>query len=302
MLGRVAVHIASKLACQEASRLGNMSGGNQFSKLTWRLSDWKTRWIDVCHAGQLAGLTAERLTKKQACQPADIHASVKDMMIVFANSKGGVGKSTLAVHCAVWLHDLGFQTALIDTDKQRSSSVWIAEAEPQITVRTADTPEEYLTCAQELLRSHDLLVGDAPGGLEDLSRTLLILADLAIFPISPSILDVRSVAGATAVLRYAQGINKGRPEGRVVLNKMKTRDTISRELQEGASQLGLSVAAQIVRDLQAYRDVAQQGTVVSRTGKKGISASADLDALFKELLEKDLQEIKKKQGGIVANG
>lgn len=205
-------------------------------------------------------------------------------MIVCANSKGGVGKSTLATHLAVWLHDKGFKTALLDADKQRSSSVWIAEAEPKITVRVADTPKECLLNAQELRQSHDFLIGDAPGGLEDLSRTLLILADLAIFPISPSILDVRSVAGATTVLRYAQGINGGKPEGRLVLNKMKTRDSISQELKEGAPGLGLHVAGNVIRDLQAYRDVAQQGTVVGRFGRKGMQAAADMDALFTELL------------------
>lgn len=206
------------------------------------------------------------------------------MMIVCANSKGGVGKSTLATHLAVWLFDQGFQTALLDTDKQRSSSQWIAEAEPKITVRVADTPEECLVNVQELVSSHDFLIGDAPGGLEDLSRTLLILADLAIFPISPSILDVRSVAGATTVLRYAQGINGGKPDGRLVLNKMKTRDTISQEVKEGAPQLGLQVAQHVVRDLQAYRDAAQQGTVVGRFGRKGLQAAADLDGLFRELV------------------
>jgi chromosome partitioning protein len=195
-----------------------------------------------------------------------------------------VGKSTLATHLAVWLFDQGFRTALLDTDKQRSSSQWIAEVEPQIPVRVADTPDECLAIAQELIARHDFVIGDAPGGLEDLSRTLLILADLAIFPISPSILDVRSVAGATQVLRYAQGINGGKPEGRLVLNKMKTRDTISHELKAGAPQLGLQVAQHVIRDLQAYRDAAQQGTVVGRFGRKGAQAAADLDALFTELL------------------
>ncbi|BBO34270.1 ParA family protein [Lacipirellula parvula] len=217
------------------------------------------------------------------------------MMIVCANSKGGVGKSTLATHLAVWLFDLGFQTALLDTDKQRSSSQWIVEAEPKITVRVADTPEECLVNVQELVSSHDFLIGDAPGGLEDLSRTLLILADLAIFPISPSILDVRSVAGATTVLRYAQGINGGKPDGRLVLNKMKTRDTISQELKEGAPQLGLQVAQHVVRDLQAYRDAAQQGTVVARFGRKGAQAAADLDGLFRELVG-DIVAVKQHAG------
>jgi chromosome partitioning protein len=219
----------------------------------------------------------------------------QSMMIVCANSKGGVGKSTLATHLAVWLFDQGFQTALIDTDKQRSSSQWIAEVEPQIEVRVADTPEECLINAQELISSHDFVVGDAPGGLEDLSRTLLILADLAIFPISPSILDVRSVAGATQVLRYAQGINGGKPDGRLILNKMKTRDTISHELKIGAPKLGLQVAQHVIRDLQAYRDAAQQGTVVGRFGRKGAQAAADIDALFMELLAENIA-VKRQQG------
>lgn len=217
------------------------------------------------------------------------------MMIVCANSKGGVGKSTLATHLAVWLFDQGFQTALLDTDKQRSSSQWIAEAEPQISVRVADTPEECLLSAQELISSHDFVIGDAPGGLEDLSRTLLILAHLAIFPISPSILDVRSVAGATTVLRYAQGINGGRPEGRLVLNKMKIHDTISRELRDNAPKLGLRVASCVIRDLQAFRDAAQQGTVVGRFGRKGVQAAADMNTLFSELMG-DAMAVKRQTG------
>ncbi len=224
------------------------------------------------------------------------------MMIVCANSKGGVGKSTLAVHLAVWLHDRGFRTALLDADKQRSSSEWIAEAEPQITVRVANTPEECVLSVQELLQSHDFVVGDAPGGLEDLSRTLLILADLAIFPISPSILDVRSVAGATEVLRYAQAIRGGKPEGRLVLNKMKTRGAISRQLREAAPNLGLQVASNVIRDLQIYCDAPQQGTVVSRFGRKGGIAAAETDALFEELVGDDIKQLQLKQGGIVENG
>lgn len=223
-------------------------------------------------------------------------------MIVCANSKGGVGKSTLAVHLAVWLYDQGFQTALLDTDKQRSSSEWIAEAERRITVDVATTHKECILKAKELRQSHDFVIGDAPGGLADLSRTLLILADLALFPISPSILDVRSVVDATDVLREAQGINDGRPEGKLILNKMKTHDTISRELRENAPFLGLRVPAYVIRDLQAFRDAAQQGTVVGRMGRKGVQAAADIDALFQELLGKRMAEKSKDREKGIGNG
>src|SRR5215470_15943874 len=118
------------------------------------------------------------LARIPSCQLANRRAMVDRVNIVFANTKGGVGKSTLAVHLAVWLHDKGAAVALLDTDKQRSSSQWIAEAEPRVTVRTAATPEECLSEVQKLARSHDFVVGDGPGGLDDVSRTLLILADL----------------------------------------------------------------------------------------------------------------------------
>ena len=213
-------------------------------------------------------------------------------MIVLANTKGGVGKSTLAAHLALWAHDLGIQTALIDTDKQRSSSQWIGEAEPGITVRVATTPEECLKEATELRLGHDLIVGDGPAGLDDVSRTLLILADLAILPLTPSILDLRSVQQATDVLKFAQGINGGKPEGRIVLNKMKTRDSISKELGAAAQTLGVKVAKTVIRDLQAYRDAAGQATSVSRLGKKGKSAADEVDALFRELLGSKLKELK----------
>lgn len=206
------------------------------------------------------------------------------MMIVFANTKGGVGKSTLAVHLAVWLHDRGAKVALLDCDKQHSSSQWIAEAEPRITLAVANTPEEVASLAKSLHGSHDFVVGDGPGGLDDLSRTLLILTDLALFPISPSILDLRSVAQATTILKYAQSINGGRPEGRLVLNKMKKRGAISRELRTAAPELGLVVTKSVVRDLEVYRDAAQQGTVVTRMKSRARDAAAELTQLFVEVL------------------
>jgi chromosome partitioning protein len=208
------------------------------------------------------------------------------MIIVFANTKGGVGKSTLAVHMAVWLHDRGAKVALVDCDKQRSSSQWIAQAEPAITLTIANTPEEVASVVRALRGTHDFVIGDGPGGLDDLSRTLLILADLAIFPISPSILDLRSVSQATEVLKYAHSINEGRPVGRLVLNRMRKRDVISRELRAAAPKLGLAVAPHVVRDLQVYRDAAQQGTVVTRMKSRARDAAAEIHELYADLVSR----------------
>ena len=217
-------------------------------------------------------------------------------MIVLANTKGGVGKSTLAVHLAVWLYEQGFPTALLDTDRQRSSSLWVSEAEPGITVRTADTPEQCLTEARDLLDYHDFVIGDGQAALDDLSRTMLVLADVALLPITPSILDIRSVQQATGILRIAQQLNGGRPEGRLVLNRMKTRDRISQELMKTSPELGVSVGATHVRDLQAFRDSAQQGTVVMRMGKKGTEATFDICCLFDALFRNEIEKRRERHG------
>ncbi len=224
------------------------------------------------------------------------------MMIVFANTKGGVGKSTLAVHLAIWLHDRGETVALLDADSQQSSSQWLKEVEPKITVSTALTPADIAREAQSLSRPASFLVADGPGGLHDASRTLLLLADLALFPISPSILDLRSVSQATTVLKEAHTINNEKPEGRLILNRMRRRDTISRELQVAAPSLGLTVAKTQVHDLQVYRDAAQQGSVVTRMGFRGRKAAQEMSQLFTELLTDklafiDTSDTTKKQRG-----
>jgi chromosome partitioning protein len=238
-----------------------------------------------------------RLVNKETCLSAVLLTRYSGfVLIAFANSKGGVGKSTLAVHLAVWLFDRGKTVALLDTDKQRSSSAWANEAEPRLTIRRADTHEEVATSIHELADTHEFVVADAPGGLEELSRTVLILADLAVFPLLPSILDLRSVAEATKLLKFAQSINDGTPEGCLILNRMRKRDRISRELTDAAPALGLTVARSAIRDLQAYRNAAQQGTVVTRMGARERAAAAEVTQLFVELLTDKLVFVDRNQG------
>jgi len=208
------------------------------------------------------------------------------MNVVFVNSKGGVGKSTLAAHLAMWAADRGIAVALLDCDKQRSSSQWLKEADPRIATATADTPEECLDTVMELRKQHDLLIGDGPAGLDELSRTLLVIAELAVLPLTPSILDLRSIQQTVGILRFAQKLNGGLPDGMIVLNRMKTRDSISTELRAAAASLNLPIASSVIRDLQAYRDAAGQATSVMQLGRRGVMAAVEINALFEELVGK----------------
>jgi chromosome partitioning protein len=47
---------------------------------------------------------------------------MEPMFFAFANQKGGVGKTTLAVHLAIHAHNMGLRTLLVDLDQQGSST------------------------------------------------------------------------------------------------------------------------------------------------------------------------------------
>ena len=85
------------------------------------------------------------------------------MIIVVANSKGGVGKSTFSVHLAAWLHDQGHRVTLADCDTQQSSSEWIREAVPEVRAVRLDNPDMILNELPQLNTETDFVVADGPG-------------------------------------------------------------------------------------------------------------------------------------------
>src|SRR5580704_16124276 len=98
------------------------------------------------------------------------------MVIVLANSKGGVGKSTLAVHLATWLHEQGSHVILADCDNQRSSSDWMKEAAPEVKTVRLTGPDDILNKLPRLDREAEYVIGDGPGSNTEISRALLLRA------------------------------------------------------------------------------------------------------------------------------
>src|SRR5579884_2697914 len=148
-----------------------------------------------------AGLPSGQPAAHIACKHAGWRYMVCRMIIVVANSKGGVGKSTLAVHLAAWLHEQGHSVTLADCDTQQSSSEWAKEAVPGLkTVRLAD-PDDILDRLPILAQQADYVVADGPGSNTETSRALLLRGDLALVPCKASMLALRALAQATHLLR-----------------------------------------------------------------------------------------------------
>lgn len=206
------------------------------------------------------------------------------MIIVIANSKGGVGKSTLAVHLAAWLHEQGHRVTLADCDTQHSSSDWLHEAMPEVkTVRLAN-PDQILDELPQLAREADFVVADGPGSNTETSRALLLRANLALVPCKASMLEVRALAKATDVLRQAQDIRGGKPKAIIVLSMVGKNYRLTKDMKDAAAALHLPLAKTALTLKQIYADAPGQGAVVWRMGARARDAAEEAKQLFRELL------------------
>jgi chromosome partitioning protein len=203
-------------------------------------------------------------------------------IVALTNSKGGVGKSTISVHLAAWSQGHGSRTALVDADAQGASSVWMREAVPALTVFRLQTPDEILDQVPRLGLEFDVLVIDGPAGLSEVTRAVLLAANLALLPCGPSVLDLRAVQEAIRVVQQAQRIRSGPPQAVLVPNKLQVQYRLTQELLATVQSLEVPVAAGL-RLRQAFADAAGQGTLVWRMGPGAAAAAQEITRLFGEL-------------------
>lgn len=122
--------------------------------------------------------------------------------IVFANEKGGTGKSTTAVHIAIALAYQGHRVAAIDLDpRQRTFHRYLENRTETMkrrdialpTVRFAvfngESAEDLDALAAELSPEVDFLIFDTPGRDDPLARHIATTADTLVTPLNDSFVD-----------------------------------------------------------------------------------------------------------------
>ena len=122
--------------------------------------------------------------------------------IVFANEKGGTGKSTTAVHIAVALAYRGAKVAALDLDpRQRTLHRYLENRVetarrrdidlpgPRFGVFTGETVAALDAQAAELADGCDFIVFDTPGRDDEFARHVATDADTLVTPMNDSFVD-----------------------------------------------------------------------------------------------------------------
>lgn len=206
------------------------------------------------------------------------------VLIAVINQKGGVGKSTFAVHLAVWHHEQGKRVALVDADVQGSSARWMQASVPDLHVEALHEPDDILERARVLREEYEVIVADGPPGLAEITRALLLVADVALVPCGPSLLEVEAAHTAVRVIKNAQAIRGGNPRALLVLNRLQAdRFTLTREAVEAVEQLGIPRCGSVLRLRQAVADAPGQRSVVWNMGSKAKQAADEMTAIIREV-------------------
>src|SRR5258708_37687371 len=129
-------------------------------------------------------------------------------VIVVANPKGGVGKSTLSTNLAGYFAATGEGVGLADLDKQQSSHGWL-ELRPD----TLPKIEEWKTnvdAPTKPPKGLEKAVVDTPAGIHGTRLALALeLADKVIVPLQPSMFDILATQDFLQKLSKEKAVRKG---------------------------------------------------------------------------------------------
>lgn len=133
-------------------------------------------------------------------------------VLSIVSTKGGVGKTTLAVHLAVAAHQSGEGTLILDLDPQKSAVQWWKDRKRTIAERGIAPgalfdvwPADAGGLAQLIDRAEqggfNLIVIDTPPHADFPAARAVEMADLVLMPVRPSCLDLHAAKATIALIR-----------------------------------------------------------------------------------------------------
>jgi len=207
---------------------------------------------------------------------AAIHKGNPMFTLALCCSKGGAGKTTMAVHLAVEGHRRGLRTLLIDIDTQASAAKIMdrrGDDPPDVTTEAAGRLDKAIQAART--HGYDLVVIDTAPQADRAASQAAQLADLVIAPVQPSIVDLDAVDTTIDICKLA-----GVPV-LFVLNRVPSKGKEAAGTEEVLRKRGMRVSTVRWGERKAFKYPFIKG-LTAQEAEPESRAATEVSALFDE--------------------
>jgi chromosome partitioning protein len=208
--------------------------------------------------------------------------------------KGGVGKTTIAVHLAVLAQQASRRTLIIDLDPQRSAAGWW-RAREAVTPQLVETEPGGLRDVLEAAREDgvDLVVIDTRPSVEADAIHVATLANLLVVPTRPAILDLRAILGTLDIVK---GVTR---RAMIVLNACPSprgvgEASVTGDARRALAAFGVPVASAAIANRAAFSHALVAGLTANEAEPIGKAAN-EMRALWRTV-EKEISDEEAKSG------
>ena len=196
------------------------------------------------------------------------------MILTVASFKGGVGKTTTAVHLAAYLQGTA-DTVLVDGDPNRSATKWAKRG--QFPFQVIDE-RQGIRRARDFI--HTVIDTEAHPSHEDM-EALVGGCDLLVIPSTPDRLSLDALIDTVTVLR-----SLGADRWRILLTMVPPPPSKAAvEARAAIEDAGLPIFSGTIRRYTAFQTAADLGVVVSEVkDARAASGWADYHKIGVEVL------------------
>ncbi len=203
------------------------------------------------------------------------------MIITIGNTKGGVGKSTIATNLVVESSTHGKKSLLIDADIQGSSLAFRATREKDDIKAMAITTATLHKDVRDFV--FDVIIIDVGGRDSSVFRSAIMACDIMIIPILPSQYDIWAANDTVEILKEARAFID--IPAYFILNQVIPNTIIAREAKAAINDFSNDVKLldTFLYSRVAYKNSTGQGMGVSEYEKDGKSAQ-EVKQLYREVM------------------
>lgn len=202
--------------------------------------------------------------------------------LAVTSTKGGVGKTTTAIHAAYWFAEKGYPTVLIDGDSNRTGLKWEARSKSNERFDAPFKVSSLAKMAKAVQGAQIVIIDTAASVADDELKDLAEDCDLIIIPTKT---DIDS---ATAAAETAKKTQDYKGTYRILITDSPTVSKAGAELRSDLSAEGHGVFDVQIRRGEGVRHASLAGaTLAQQTGNYRLPWS-DYQAVFQvvaELLE-----------------